>query len=423
MIPTGWRGRLIFAMSVGAVAIGLTIPALGQSVGPEIPISIAPPDAITPAVCFNPDRNEFMVVWDQTPDIDTNEVMARRVAPDGSLEPVFPVVSVTGERHLSPMVVANPIREEVLVAWEHEVPFTIGNFDTLAAVADWDGSSVGSPVVIAGGPEFQVQADAAFNPIDDEYLVVVFDLGPGWQDILAFRVDGDGTLLGGAVIASATEGRARPTAAFSPEQNAYFIGYARESWSTGDIVVAGQTAPPDLSGVSAAAESVIVDDPMDDPRNPVVGASAEGFIMLFNLPIDIRARRVGPDGQPLGPAGGFALGRQDGQSTVEPDRANAVARADDVGFVAAWHQEMSSGSDVFAQAVSPVSDRVLSRTAAIADGPADERTVDIACSERGMCLVVYRRGGDIVGRVLRFEIFSDGFDQTGDPSLWSSVTP
>jgi hypothetical protein len=38
-------------------------------------------------------------------------------------------------------------------------------------------------------------------------------------------------------------------------------------------------------------------------------------------------------------------------------------------------------------------------------------------------LVVYNKDDDIAGRILRLDIFGDGFDDTGDPSRWSTVIP
>ena len=278
--------------------------------------------------------------------------------------------------------------------------------------------------MISSDVEHQYEPDVVFNPNDDEYLVVYVN---GWFsglfDITAQRVDGDGTLLSWANVASSSSAqRHSATAAFSPELDRYLIGYSRAAGSAAGYDVVGKTADPDLAGLSIAPEIVLVDSATDAASNPAVGASADGFIALYNLPIDVRARRLAGDGTPLGPGEGFPLGNQSSVAVGYPLEANAVARADAIGFVSAWHEYEIGTADVYAQAVSPNSDRVLGPPLEVAVGPVDQMLVDIDCAPWGTCLVVYQSDSDIVGRIIRLNVFGDNFE-TGDTRYWTTTTP
>jgi len=404
-----------------AVWFGTAVGAGAQAIGSEIPIWIDSTASFDPRVAFDPDHEEFLVVWSNAQDVDTVGVAARRIGLDGSLGTHFPVVSIADEEHAHPALAYNSQHAEYLVAWEFFVPGTAASYHVLGSLISWDGATVGSPFTIASGTEANLYPHIAFNPHDDEYLVVTLNLGSGWQDIHARRIDGNGSWAGGATVTTSGNGGAtRPRAAFSPEQDAYLIAYSNLSPSTGHRAAVGKIAAPDLAGVSDLPEILIVDDPVDEVLFPVVSGSTDGFVSVFNLSVNPRVRRLAADGTPVGPAGGFPLGSQDNLSIQDSTQPSAVSRADAVGCVAAWHHLMPTDGDVYAQAVSATSDSVVSAIFTVADSAADEREVDIACAPWGTCLVVYQRDQNIVGRTLRLRIFTDGFE-IGHAGEWSEV--
>jgi len=142
------------------------------------------------------------------------------------------------------------------------------------------------------------------------------------------------------------------------------------------------------------------------------------------IPFDILpfARRVAANGTPLGPAAGFQLGQASGDAHSIFGRTNAVALADAVGYVSAWHDLTFLSGDVDATVVSPNADAVLSHQLVVADGPEDQREVAIACAPWGTCLVAHQSGANIVGHLITLGIFGDGFE-TGDPGFWSTIVP
>ena len=421
-LPTAAKRVAARAVLMVIVMTAATGVVSAQAMGPEIPIWVGAVESHDPVVAFDIIHEEFLVVWSNTQGPNTQDIYARRVNMDGSLGTWFSVVSAAGEHHNDPAVAYSEVRDEYLVAWSYE--YAVGDYDIFGSLVSWNGSSIGTPFVINGNPEIQHDPDVAFNPNDDEYLVVY---GNSWtsglQDIAAQRVDGDGSLLSWANIATSPGGsRYSARVAFSPEQNTYLIGYTRWSGGVAGYDVAGKIAAPDLAGVSAAPEIAIVDDIIFGVYNPAVGATADGFITLYNLPTNVRARRLAADGTPMGLGSGFPLGHQSSLGISYPSRANAVARADAVGFVSAWYQLGLVDADVYAQVVSPSSDNVLSPTFTVDDGVGHQLQVDIDCAPWGTCLIVYQSDTDIVGKIIRLNLFGDDFE-SGDTRHWSRVLP
>jgi hypothetical protein len=101
-----------------------------------------------------------------------------------------------------------------------------------------------------------------------------------------------------------------------------------------------------------------------------------------------------------------------------------VARADAVGYVSAWENFGANYTQIYAQAISPNSDRILGPRYgyAVATGSSWNSTPDIACAPWGTCLVVWESDNDIVGRLMQLHIFGDPFE-SGTTSAWSAVVP
>jgi len=136
----------------------------------------------------------------------------------------------------------------------------------------------------------------------------------------------------------------------------------------------------------------------------------------------VRARRLAGDGTPLGPASGFPVATS--VPAVNLGRTNAVARADAVGYVSAWESFGANYTQIYAQAISPFSDRILGPLYAypVDYGNSWNRDPDIACAPWGTCLVVYESDEDILARLIEMHVFGDHFE-SGTTSAWSAVAP
>ncbi len=262
----------------------------------------------------------------------------------------------------------------------------------------------------------------ASNPIDGEYLVVYANLfnGPTY-DIAAQRVAGDGTLLSWANIATGGGAeRKNPSVAFNPSLNQYLIAYEHESQTTPITTIRAKVAAADLLGVSIAPEIDLC--PSAGSIKVAVGAVGDGYLAMWADNFQPWARRVASDGTPLGPATGFVVADTAGDSLWGTSRPNAVAGAEAVGYVVAWHEMLSLAGDVYARVVAPHRDGLLTHQLDVAVSPQHERDVAVACAPWGTCLVAHYRDANIVAHMVQLHIFGNGFE-SGDTSAWSTSIP
>lgn len=415
--------RMWFGAVPAVLACGLTpAPAAAQLVGPEIPIWVDPAISAAPQVAFNSTYEEFLVVWFNHQG-GSSDIFARRVLADGTLSSWFAVYAVPGELHAYPVVAYNAARNEYMVAWYR----FIGSLqdDVLAARVSADGSSVVAPIVISDNVDVQMWPTIAANPQQDEYLVSYTNRWAGGGfDIDAQRVSGDGVLLSWANIESGPDPRYYSSAAHREIDDKYLIVYNLLDPVTTDWTVVGKLANHDLLGVSVAPEIEI--STMSDSGMPVVAAGPGGFLVVWYDGTTSRpwARRIAPDGTPLGPGTGFPVSDTGGSLWTWPNRMQSVAQAPPIGYVVAWYEEtFTVSSDVRARLVSPAADVPLGPQVDIEAGPDMSSEPSVACAPWGTCLVAYQNEGNIAAKLIRFRIFADGFDETGDPSLWSTAVP
>ena len=413
-------------VSVGALVIA---GAAGAGVvGPPIPIWVAPETTRNPAVAFNPQHEEFLVVWENEQGPSTTDVYARRIAIDGTPRSWFAVKSAAGEYHGEPTVAANPLRDEYLVCWTANAAM---DAEIACSPVAWDGSSIGPPGLVVSDVDTQWWPRVIHNPHHDEYVLVHTNFWTGGtSDVAATRIAGDGTVLSRAVIATgATPNDTRMFAdiAFNADLDEYMFIYVYGDPATLSMVRA-KIAPADLAGVSVAPELDLC--PFDLAYKPVASWGSEGYLAVWwaaYLSPDwlVSARHVTDAGVPLGPPGGFPISEPGVNVLPATGRIQAATWAPAVGHVVAYLTFVLTGgvADISARVVSPSAERLLGPQLTVADGTPMQLTPALACAPWGVCLVAYEEDGDIVARILRFHAFADGFDETGDTSYWSAVVP
>ena len=145
-----------------------------------------------PDVAFNPDDNEYFVVWhgddNESPLVDNEfEVFGRFLdgATGGALTKFFPVsdMGVIAGNHLSagfPAVTYNPIGKEFLVAWHGQDAFNpvAGEDEIYAQRISASGAEIGENDFLAShaGPDDDLtiqatHADVVYNSSDNTYLL------------------------------------------------------------------------------------------------------------------------------------------------------------------------------------------------------------------------------------------------------------
>ena len=265
-----------------------------------------------PAVAYNSQHDEYLVVWYTKQGPNTWDIWARRVGSDGSLKSWFNVATGASKRW-EPAVAYSPVQDEYLIVYTFEVGAS--DYDILATRVKWDGSWKSAEFVIMAPLGIQWTPSVAYNSQNDEYLVVYANVwASGTHDIAAQRVDGDGTLLSWRNIAtSATDLRSVPDVAYNAARNEYLIAY---SYMQGSVLtqsdIRGKVASANMGDLSPQ-EIIICNNNRDQTRLAVAAGPDEYLVAWLDGVFgsgqdDVFARRLSGDGGvPLGPADGFPI--------------------------------------------------------------------------------------------------------------------
>lgn len=153
-----------------------------------------------PDVTFNPNWNEYLVVWEQLdPNSGATSIRGRRVQSTG--EPVGGEILISGPGPRSvrrPKVAHAFTSGTYLVVWENHTQGSVSN-DIVGQVVGNDGVPVGANMTIAQGTwtASMELPDLAYNRTRNEFLVVwqQQDKATGRYDIYGRRATGGGMLL------------------------------------------------------------------------------------------------------------------------------------------------------------------------------------------------------------------------------------
>jgi len=354
---------------------------------PFINIWVDTVDNLAPAVAYNSLHDEYLVVWYNDRGA-TWDVYAQRVGGDGSLPSWFCVVHDAGKKNWQPDVAYNPTQDEYLIVYTYE--HSSSDYDLYARRVSWNGGWMSNEIAINLEADKQWNPAVAYNSQNDEYLVVYENWwAGGLRDIAAQRVKAsDGSLLSWRNIATGTgQERVFPDVAYNEARNEYLIAYTFDVGSNGNIY--GKVASANLGTLSS--EIHICDDAYDQDF-PAVAAGPDEYLVVWEdgawgtNDYDIFARRVSGDGTPQGPAGGFSIAKATANLHVDPD----VAYGAGYGYLVAWryYDSGSSGQDVYGRYVMPGQDSAAGDEFAIDGDSNSQANPAIACASSGDCLVV-----------------------------------
>ncbi|MFC2029735.1 hypothetical protein ACFLWA_03295 [Chloroflexota bacterium] len=161
-------------------------------------ISAGPNGCLQPAVAFNYNTDEYLVVWmyNANGDFKTFEIWGRLVAWDGSYQkPEFQIITWSNRTFSNPQVVANEYLNEYLVVWDAANATTFAPTDVASKRLSKDGAELSGRIISTiGEPK---QADVTFLWTANEYLVVwTRTAAVNNGDIYAARVKGsDGNIV------------------------------------------------------------------------------------------------------------------------------------------------------------------------------------------------------------------------------------
>ena len=203
----------IFVMMVSAsVGEALRLSDTPPLIGTSFPTTVVSRYQELPAIAYNSDANEYLVVWqDARSGATDHNIYAQRVSASGELLAEEFVIDDTTGTQLPPSAVWNAIADEYLVVWTDS-----------ASTSDIYGQRLGSKGQLIGGRFALTTADddqmgpiAAWNATANEYLVVWSDFrnnaAERTSDIYGRRLGADGRAIGSEFAIVQAEGLQSPT--------------------------------------------------------------------------------------------------------------------------------------------------------------------------------------------------------------------
>ena len=361
-------------------------------------------DSLEPAIAYNSNHDEYLVVWSNTRSAGaTKNIYARRVRSDGTLLSNFTIAHNANFHNYEPDVAYSPAQDEYLVVYTYDSVIT--DSDIWARRVKWNGADLDQPPYQEfpiGRPDKggkQHKPAVAYNRDANEYLVVYQNSWGSLYDIDAVRVRAsDGTSPGWRNIVSvANEFRSSPDVAYSEASNYYLIAYTFQPSSvtdSGDIY--GKVTSWNMGYLSG--EMHICDD-ANDQQAVALAASAGEYLAVWadgasSSTTEIYARRVGGDGTPLGPGGGFWIAGSPGRHEGAP----CVAFGAGYGFLIAW-QRMISGLNynVHARYAMRGQDHTAGSEFALDNDVKVQMHPAVACAPSGECLMAEEDNNSVGG--------------------------
>jgi hypothetical protein len=311
-----------------------------------------PEDQTDPAVAYDTGSDQFLVAWMDERNDTAGDVYGRRVASgNGPTGDVFAINTATGIQG-SAAVAASPAASSFLVAFT-DMNSTFAE-DIAGQRVNTDGTLAGPRFAISAPVHDQMQTAVAYNSTDGEYLVVWQDRRAGNLDIYGQRLDLDGTLLGdNFAICSNSAGQLYPAVAYNLDTNQYMV------------VWEDRRSDADIYG-----QRVNADGSLDGAEVPIAGAGATGrhrpqvafnpisgeYLVVYVYAEEnnnVRGRRVPAAANPSTPEIDIATGTTDQNY---PDVACRTLEPGGGGYLVVWRDTDSTQSDVKGQRLNASGD-------------------------------------------------------------------
>jgi PKD repeat protein len=163
--PAEWLAKAQFPLLVDPLISGLLRLEQGSPAQNQQNIQIA----------YNPDDNEFLLVWQDYRNGNNWDIYAQRLDGDGALLGDNFVINSSSYHQDVPHVIYAPGQDRFLVAWRHYT--SASQYDLYGQRLSGTGDIVGSAFAIATGPAstLQTPTDIVYNSQSNQFLVL-------WQD-------------------------------------------------------------------------------------------------------------------------------------------------------------------------------------------------------------------------------------------------
>jgi hypothetical protein len=339
MVNPRWVLRALVLLVFLLPGLSLTAGA-GYPVGTVFPIRAEVETEVQPAIAYNSQDREYLVVlWNDRPGCD--DVRAERLASDGRRLGGKWVAAGCPAEHRYPDVAYNSKRKEYLVVWVEETGgIYYVRLQRLSADAQLQGGAL--TVVQDASPLYSPAVAYAFT--SDKYLVVWEDAFPGGSSIIGKVISSDGQPQPGYVEISLDPGgqpREGPDLAYNRHGNGYLLVWQQWDpvntlWDIHGRLVNGDGGTP--------FASFVVDNWMVPTRAPAVAAipttpTSYKYLVVWETIVapgdrDIYGRLIEENGTPA--PSSFYL------STAPVDQSNPTVAGDEAGqrYFVAWRESL-----------------------------------------------------------------------------------
>jgi len=207
-----------------AAASAASTPHLGR----EITISALDNIQYGPAIAYNWKHREYLVVWENMWGGGGHDIYAQRISDRGELLSWFyvPVTPGTNNR-MHPDVAYDPVNDQYLVVWIYDINGDGSNWDVRGRLIPWNGDDPNpAEIAICDWTSSQWKPRVAYGRAQLEFLVVWMNSPAAVKTYISARrvTAADGTFpAGGFTISSGSENRDYPDVTYNLARNEYLV--------------------------------------------------------------------------------------------------------------------------------------------------------------------------------------------------------
>lgn len=245
-------------------------------------ITVSVHDDARPRVAFSPISHRYLVVWRRTLQrigfLPNDQVWGRFL--DHAGQPIsreFLISDSSGFQARAPAVAYSPNRDSFLVVWEDQPAFTPFETDIAGCWLRADNGRRSAPFEIAAETGDQVLPRVAYDPDHEQYLIVWEDRR--WDaDIFGRRLHDNGAFLGAtfAIAWAGANARTAPDVFYEPGTQVYRVVY-EYAFAADDRDIRGRTV--DAQGQLGASEAVHSSATIDECNPAIASRPSESMVV------------------------------------------------------------------------------------------------------------------------------------------------
>jgi hypothetical protein len=290
--------------------LGQRLTQAGALMGGEIGLSPAFDDHEDPVLAFGTQQDQWLVVWRDFRNGNA-DITGQFVTREGLLsgEPIE--ICAHGTHQYEPAVAYNSDDDEFLVVWQDS---RSGNLDIYGQRVDaGSGNLVNGVISITADPDSQLYPALAYNDGDGQYLVVWVDKrdDPGDEsnwNIYGLRLNPDGTTfdVSDFVICARQENQSDVAVAYNPVRGQYLVVWLDHSLPDGGI--AGQRVRATDPRIAGFNFDICAENTLQRHPSLASGSASGEYLVAWQdnrdgaTDMNIYGRRVSGTGALLGTA-------------------------------------------------------------------------------------------------------------------------